>query len=185
MLEVLQFASRAHKTQLRKNPVDTPYISHPLAVALILSKAGFKEEVVMAGALHDVIEDTAVTEEELRKEFGDEICNLVLGVTENKKLEWHERKLAYNENLKKQNTDILAISAADLLANRMSLILELRKGNNPWPNFSKEPKEYVEKIKKIDGERIEIIASKLNHPLVPELQEAEKLTWELTEQINW
>jgi (p)ppGpp synthase/HD superfamily hydrolase len=186
MLAVLEFASRAHKSQLRKNPAETPYISHPFAVAFILSKAGFREPVLIAGVLHDVLEDTAVTAEELDQIFGNEVLQLVLGVTENKKLSWAERKRSYGEHLAHQSAEVAAISAADLLANRQSILLELRKGNNPWKNFSQAPQQYVKDLMEFDRERIAVIASLLpDHPLVDALEELENETRELSENLEW
>jgi len=186
MLEALEFASRAHNLQWRKSPADTPYISHPFAVALILSTAGFREAVVMAGVLHDVLEDTAVTAAELGKFFGNEVLQLVLGVTENKNLSWRERKKAYSRHLSQQSAEVAAISAADLLANRQSLLLELRKGNNPWKHFSQSPEQYMKDILQFDRERIAVIASLLpDHPLVYALEELENETRELSENLEW
>ena len=185
-LSALEFASRAHGEQLRKNPLNTPYISHPYAVGLILSKAGFSEDVVIAGFLHDVLEDTKITAEELGNNFGKNILQLVLGVTENKKLVWDERKQAYNDHLATQSADVVGISAADLLANRQSLLLILHKGENSWIYFSKNPKEYYEKLMKYDAQRIKIIEAILkNHPLLIELKQVEQEVKELSEKLKW
>ena len=73
------FACKAHQGQTRES--GEPYISHPIAVAEILASFQLDAKTIMAGLLHDVLEDTDVTEEELRREFGDEVVNLVLGVT--------------------------------------------------------------------------------------------------------
>ncbi len=78
---VLDFATKAHGTQLRKYTNEL-YIFHPIDVASILSASGAPEHVIAAGLLHDVLEDTPVTAEELNKEFGEAITLLVLEVTD-------------------------------------------------------------------------------------------------------
>ena len=68
--QAMRFAAQSHAGQLRKSS-ETPYFEHVAAVALILDRAGFPEDVVIAGLLHDVVEDTAVTFEQVASLFGD------------------------------------------------------------------------------------------------------------------
>lgn len=166
VLEAFEFAAKAHHGQMRKYPGDIPYISHPLAVALILSRAGFGDEVVMAGALHDVVEDTPVTPDDIKNRFGERVSELVMGVTEDKSLSWPERKHSYNQKIKESNSEVKAISAGDLIANRQSLLRELRKGINTWGDET-----YVHDALQIDAERFVAIKSGLDHPLVAELEQ--------------
>ena len=79
--EALRFALHAHEGQLRKGS-DIPYITHPVSVSAILAQYGYGEDLIIAGLLHDVLEDTAVTPVELEKRFGEDIALLVCGVTE-------------------------------------------------------------------------------------------------------
>ena len=72
-------ASEAHKNQFRKS--GEPYIIHPLNVAIILADLKLDKETIVAGILHDVVEDTVMTEDDLRREFGDDVALLVDGVT--------------------------------------------------------------------------------------------------------
>lgn len=91
--KALKFASIKHQNQRRKQPGDIPYINHPIDVANILVEAGVKDHEILAAALlHDTIEDTNTTEEELEKEFGSHIKNIVLECTDNKALSKVERK---------------------------------------------------------------------------------------------
>lgn len=180
ILKALEFAAIAHKGQLRKFPTNVPYISHLGAVALILSNAGYGENVVVAGILHDVIEDTPFKAEDIMENFGTEIYELVVGVTENKSLPWAERKERYLEQIKQASVEVKAISGADLLANRLSNLLGLRRGENPWIRFSKQPKEYAKRIFDIDERRLAIIKG---HP-IPFVEELEKVMREV-EDLTW
>lgn len=184
VLQALEFASIAHRGQLRKFPANVPYISHLAAVAEILSKAGFSEDVVVAGLLHDVIEDTPFKGEILEK-FGAEVYKLVEAVTEQKTLPWAERKEKYLTQIEAASQEAKAISAADLLANRLSNLMGLRRGENPWTQFSKQPKEYAKRIFEIDEKRLEIIKQSPGIPFVAELssvmKEVEELTWQMLE----
>ncbi len=126
-----EFAAQWHEGQYRKHPEGTPYFSHLAMVALILQKAGYDEYVVSAGFLHDVLEDTKCTEEELRKEFGDRIADLVLAVSENKKEKnWILRKEMYREKIRGASDEAAALSAADHLHNINSMITAIESGMN-------------------------------------------------------
>ncbi len=114
------FAYLAHKGQLRKS--GEPYFNHVFATAKNLAELGMKEKTISAGLLHDVIEDTNTTEEEIRKEFGEEILSLVKGVTKLGTVRYKgiERKV---ENLRRffismaEDMRVLAIKLADRLHN--------------------------------------------------------------------
>ena len=83
----LVFASQKHQSQRRKQAGDIPYINHPIEVAQILSNAGVEDpEVLAAAILHDTVEDTETTPEELEKEFGERVKNLVMECNDNKAL---------------------------------------------------------------------------------------------------
>ena len=88
------FAARKHKDQRRKDAEQTPYINHPIGVAQILSKEGSVTDVdVLIGALlHDTVEDTECTFEEIEELFGSRVRNIVAEVTDDKNLEKMERK---------------------------------------------------------------------------------------------
>lgn len=79
LLKAYDYAKEAHANQKRAS--GEPYFIHPCAVALILMELGLDAPTVAAALLHDVIEDTPVTEEDIKREFGDEILELVSGVT--------------------------------------------------------------------------------------------------------
>lgn len=81
------FAEKAHGTEKRKS--GEPYIIHPHAIALTLAQLGMERDTIIAGILHDTIEDTPVTAEEIEKEFGKTVRFLVEGVTKLSKLKYH------------------------------------------------------------------------------------------------
>lgn len=93
-IKALAFAADKHKNQRRKDAEASPYINHPIALANVLANEGgiAKKDVLCAAILHDTIEDTETTEEELRKEFGDKITSIVLEGTDDKTLPKEFRK---------------------------------------------------------------------------------------------
>lgn len=94
LVAATDFAAIKHKDQRRKDSDQTPYINHPIGVAQILSKEGSVTDVdVLIGALlHDTVEDTECSFEEIEKEFGSRVKSIVAEVTDDKNLEKMERK---------------------------------------------------------------------------------------------
>src|SRR5688572_24694240 len=94
IFKALEFASVKHRDQRRKDKEASPYINHPIALAAVLNREGaVSDPVVLAAAiLHDTLEDTATTVEELRAEFGGKIAGIVAEVTDDKALKKEERK---------------------------------------------------------------------------------------------
>ena len=93
------YATRAHRGQTRKS--GDPYITHPLAVATILAELGMNHETLCAALLHDTIEDTSYTLDELRADFGEEIATLVDGVTKLGRIELQSDQSKQAENFRK------------------------------------------------------------------------------------
>lgn len=118
LLEAASFAADKHRDQRRKDVDATPYINHPLDVARILAEAGVEDvEVLMAGVLHDTIEDTKTTAEELTQRFGERVCGLVLEVTDDKRLDKLERKRLQVIKAPGKSADAKQIKMADKIAN--------------------------------------------------------------------
>ncbi len=92
-------ASDAHKGQARKS--GEPYIIHPLYVSIILADLEMDKETIVAGLLHDVVEDTVMTDEEISREFGEEVAHLVDGVTKLDKLNFHGEHGNYDKDMEK------------------------------------------------------------------------------------
>ncbi|HRZ29843.1 MAG TPA: HD domain-containing protein [Candidatus Paceibacterota bacterium] len=80
--KALNFAIKAHKGQKRKNEIDKPYVIHAIDVGNILEEYGFGKDIIVAGYLHDVIEDTGYTKEDVEKIFGKKIVLLVMFASE-------------------------------------------------------------------------------------------------------
>ena len=118
--KAIMFATLAHKNQTRKGN-DIPYIYHPMEVLQILTEMGCKEDVKIAGVLHDTVEDTDTTIEDIEKEFGKRVASLVGGHTEDKSKTWVERKTEDINSLKDGTVGLKAIVFADKLSNILSL----------------------------------------------------------------
>ncbi|MBL4889447.1 MAG: bifunctional (p)ppGpp synthetase/guanosine-3',5'-bis(diphosphate) 3'-pyrophosphohydrolase [Candidatus Lindowbacteria bacterium] len=144
------FAHKAHKGQMRKSGLE--YITHPLAVTKILAKHKFDTATLSASLLHDVIEDCEVTEAELTEEFGEEICELVSGVTKISTLAPQTKHETQTENMRRmlvaiaKDVRVLLIKLADRLHN-MRTISHLDR----------------ERIERLSRETLEIYAPLANH----------------------
>ncbi len=118
-------AEKMHKGQLRKS--GEPYIIHPVETAKILAGLGMDEQTIIAGLLHDVVEDTEYTEEQLKAEFGEEVALLVDGVTKLGNLVFETKEDAQAENLRKmflamsKDIRVLIIKLADRLHNMRTI----------------------------------------------------------------
>ncbi len=139
--KALRLASLWHRGQRRKQS-DLPYIQHPFAVALILDRLGFEEDVVIAGLLHDAVEDTEATIEMIREEFGERVADLVASSTEEKrdaegrKRPWEDRKRDHLESLAKASVDARAVVLADKLHNLLSMRFDVEAGQDLWERFN-------------------------------------------------
>lgn len=161
------FAAVAHQAQYRKYPgVQVPYMSHVAGVAAILARHGFDEEVVAAGALHDVLEDCGVAFETLRETFGERVAVLVRHVSEeDKSLSWEERKRAYLEHFAKKPWEAQAITLADKIDNFQSIIVCAVRHGDPWKMFKRGKEAQIERFTEL---RRRAVAANPSHPLVGE-----------------
>jgi (p)ppGpp synthase/HD superfamily hydrolase len=134
----LIFAAKAHANQYRKG-TDIPYITHPVGVAMILLELGCSWDVVIAGLLHDVVEDTPVSLVEIEEHFGETIAALVQSVSEpNRTASWEERKKHTLSELKGASLPTKLITCADKLHNLRSLSRDYAGvGEAVWSRFKR------------------------------------------------
>lgn len=133
--EAIEVAAQAHHGQFRKG-TNTPYITHPYAVGLLLMNAGCSDAVVIAGILHDTVEDTDLTLACIRENFGDFVAEIVDGCSENKSLRWRERKTERIEALKNASAEVCLVTCADKLHNLRTVISEFDEiGDTVWERF--------------------------------------------------
>lgn len=119
IVKAAHFAAVKHRDQRRKDVQATPYINHPLTLAQILTQeGGITDPVVVAGALlHDTVEDTETTFEELETAFSWEVAEVVREVTDDKKQEKHERKQAQIDHAASISPRAKLVKLADKIAN--------------------------------------------------------------------
>ena len=130
LLKAAHFAARKHANQRRKDAEESPYINHPLEVAEHLARVGEieDEEILMAALLHDTIEDTETTKDEIASEFGEEVANLVLECTDDKSLSKKERKHLQIVNATKKSSKAKMIKIADKTCNLRSILDDSPRG---------------------------------------------------------
>jgi guanosine-3',5'-bis(diphosphate) 3'-pyrophosphohydrolase len=151
VFKALLFAARKHRDQRRKDVEASPYINHPIALAdLLCNEAGETDVTVLCSALlHDTVEDTDTTPEELELEFGREIRDIVLEVTDDKRLPKLERKRWQVEHAEEASRSARLVKLADKTCNLRDL------ASNPPANWTAErvdayynwAKEVVDRIR--------------------------------------
>lgn len=127
--QAIRAASVLHKDQVRKGPVPYPYMTHLVAVAMIVADYTTDENTIVAALLHDTLEDTDYTEKELEDDFGGDVKELVLAVTEPPRTEstktaYVEQKKQYIRQMKTASERALIIAAADKIHNMRSVVEE-------------------------------------------------------------
>ena len=159
------FAVRAHSGTERRGK-GYPYIVHPMEAVEIVSTMTSDQELLAAAALHDTVEDTDVTVEQIRKEFGDRVASLVAdesdempaGVSEEDS--WHGRKQAAIDRLSKASHDAKIVALGDKLSNMRAIARDYAiQGDALWNIFhAKDPKDHewhyrglAEALKELDG----------------------------------
>jgi (p)ppGpp synthase/HD superfamily hydrolase len=141
--EAIIFATRKHAGQVRKG-TDIPYISHPMEVMQIMTANGCPDAAIVAGILHDTLEDTDTTTEEIQGMFGDKILNLVQAESEDKSKTWKERKQSTIDHLLGTPIEVQMVCCADKLSNLRSMAADLDAiGEKLWERFN-APKADIE-----------------------------------------
>jgi guanosine-3',5'-bis(diphosphate) 3'-pyrophosphohydrolase len=124
LIKALRFSAEKHRHQRRKDQAESPYINHPIEVAQLLWDVGGVRDVnvLLAALLHDTIEDTQTSPEEIRGLFGEEVLSLVLEVTDDKSLPKAERKRLQIEDATSHSTGAKLIKLADKACNVRDLV---------------------------------------------------------------
>lgn len=149
--EATHFSIAVHEEPVKqkRKGKDVPYVTHPLTVGLILSQAGASEDVVIAGILHDTIEDCepygSVTQELLSQKFGERVAKLVSSVTEkDKSLSWHERKEKALVEIAAFSQDSLLVKSGDVISNNTELIRDFdTDGDATFERFNASKEEII------------------------------------------
>jgi (p)ppGpp synthase/HD superfamily hydrolase len=170
----LNLTAAAHRAQSRKGS-DVPYIVHLVHVAPILLRYGYAENLVIAGLLHDSIEDQDVPLEQIESQFGPAVAEIVAALTEQKmeggvKRPWEQRKQDLLAQLRRASHEAVAVKAADTLHNARSLASDLREyGPSIWRSFSRGPEPTLGYYTRTAA----LVRARLgSHPLVDELDSA-------------
>lgn len=167
LLAAAVFSAERHRDQRRKGVRETPYINHPLEVAeRIVRVAGVDDiEVLAAAILHDTIEDTETTAEEIERQFGKAVAALVLEVTDDRSLTWMERK-----RLEIEHSSLLSVRAKLIkLSDKISNVVDTE--SNPPSAWSRQRRrdylDFAEQIAlgcrgvnaALDAEFVRVLAS--------------------------
>jgi GTP diphosphokinase / guanosine-3',5'-bis(diphosphate) 3'-diphosphatase len=141
ILAAAHFAAQYHATQKRKGEAGEPYINHLIEVAeLVAGSSEFLDtDLIMAAFLHDTVEDTSVTPEQLKARFGSDVASLVMEVTDDKSLPKETRKALQVQNAHKKSPRAQTLKLADKISNLRALL------SSPPANWSLERKrQYFE-----------------------------------------
>lgn len=168
--QAIRAASILHQDQLRKGVVPIPYISHLIAVTLILSDYTQDEDTIVAALLHDTLEDTDYTVDELVADFGGPVAEIVRTLSEpthrgESKLTWMEKKQSYAKQLKEGSQKALLIAAANKSHNFRTMVEEY---HDEPERFTKDfgPK-YVDRLEAYQN-IANVINSRLKNDIVHE-----------------
>ncbi|MCZ7597089.1 MAG: HD domain-containing protein [Gammaproteobacteria bacterium] len=123
-VKAVAFAADKHRKQRRKDADASPYINHPIALANVLANEGgvVDAAVLCAAVLHDTIEDTETTEDELRAVFGSEVTSIVLEVSDDKSLEKHVRKQLQIDRARDASQKAKLVKLADKICNLRDIL---------------------------------------------------------------
>jgi (p)ppGpp synthase/HD superfamily hydrolase len=136
--KAISFACERHKDQIRKG-TNVPYVFHLMEVSTILQGMNGDTDLIIAGLLHDTVEDTNTTFEELEKEFGSKVAEYVRSDTEDKSKTWEERKEHTVLSVESMDCDCKKLLLADKLSNLRSSYNDLKysEDKNIWGKFKR------------------------------------------------
>lgn len=168
--QAIRAAAILHKNQLRKGSTPLPYITHLMAVTLIISDYTDDEDTIVATLLHDTLEDTDYTSAELQEDFGGDVKELVESLSEpqdtkEKKYSWLEQKKRYVTKLKSASQKALLISAADKIHNMRMVVEEYYDDH---ARFMADFGASLEDRTNVYHDISDVITSRLKNPIVDE-----------------
>jgi (p)ppGpp synthase/HD superfamily hydrolase len=168
--KAIQFAARKHHGQFRNETEPLPYVTHLFSVALLVAEDGADDDVVTAALLHDTIEDTGTTREEIVVAFNERVAELVEAVSEKKHLDWKDRKEEYLAHIQQVDEEALIIAIADKIDNIESRMEAFEtEGELILTRWARPIGEYLW----FHGEALRIAQARLPlHPLTKRLAEA-------------
>ena len=165
----LEQARRDHEGQVRNGSGGMPYVKHPIAVAARLDEQGYREEVLAAALLHDVVEDSDTGLGELREKFGEGVAGMVGALTDDESIEnYRARKAEHRERVGVAGEEALAIYAADKLTNSRALRAAYAEEGDSVRDEFKVPVELKTEIWELDLELLRQKAPEL--PFLDELE---------------
>jgi len=173
--DALRLAATVHRRQMRKG-TEIPYVTHLVHVSVILMRHGFPIEVVVAGLLHDIVEDQGYSLREIRQRFGERVAEVVAALSEQKldhegrKRPWEARKREGLAHLRQASQAAVAVKAADTLHNARCTALDVRReGSKVWQRFTCGPEFMLSNYREI----LRVARDRLgDHALVDELADA-------------
>jgi guanosine-3',5'-bis(diphosphate) 3'-pyrophosphohydrolase len=173
-LHALDVVSTYHGQDLRKDN-KTPYISHPLTVMQLVYEMGYKDEDILVAALiHDLLEDTNITEQEIVKDFGKHVLDLANEVSTKDKTLTRQQKYKYKiDQIGKLSKKAAVIKFADVLHNTKHLIYQ----SNHYPNIEKKFHGGFKRKAKFERERLEQF--KIHHKFIKQMDELEQAVMQL------
>jgi len=168
--QAIRAAAVLHHDQARKGAMPYPYVTHLFSVSMLLSEYTEDENVIIAALLHDTLEDTDYTLEELTEDFGGTVAQIVDTLTERKlngevKVSWSERKKGYAKQLKNGPSEAVMVAAADKIHNFRTSVEEYYDDHNRFlSDFGKNLDERIEVYQTIAN----VINNRLKGPLLTE-----------------
>jgi hypothetical protein len=183
--EAIRFAAAAHSGQYRKG-TGTPYVWHPLSVGRLLDDAGCSTDTIVAGILHDVLEDTSITPGEVRQRFGPQVSEILETCSvSDASLSWEIRRQTLIERLRTARIEAKIVSAADKLDNLRDTAADLvTVGEEVWERFNRGRKEHEWYYRNVLVSLTESSGQVADHPLVRALAlEIDKVFGERSEVV--
>ena len=168
--QAIRAAAVLHRQQLRKGSMPFPYVTHVVATAFLVLDYTDDEDIVVAALLHDTLEDTDYTIEELQEDFGGTVRDIVETVTEPKTtpehpVSWKTRKQQYAKQLKRGPEGALVVAAADKIHNFRSIVEDYYDDHERFVrDFGKRMSDRLEAYQEI----AQIINERLHNPIVTE-----------------